>query len=179
MGLDDDRVAGSESRGCVTAGNGKGERKVAGAEDRNGPDRAKYGANVGAGERLAVRLRGINARPGPGAFFNHLRKKTKLTYGSADLSLQARLRQSRFTVRPLNQIRRDGFDAGGDVTQEAGLVSAGQFAVVREGIIRQTGCEVNIVNGGGMIDGIKVSSNSRVESLKRSSRSLAGLAIEN
>jgi hypothetical protein len=124
-------------------------------------------------------LRGIDARHGPGAFFNHLRKKTQLTYGSADLSLQARLRQSRFAVRPLNQIRRDGFDAGSDVAQEAGLVSAGKFAVGRESIIRQTGREVDIVNGGGMIDGIKVSANSRVKTLKRRASSHAGLAIEN
>src|SRR5665213_2037122 len=103
MGLDYDGIAGSEGRGCVSSGDGKGEREIAGAEDRSGADGPKNGADIGARERLAVWLRGIDARHGPRALFDYLRKEAELVDGSADLALEPRFGQGCFMVRALHQ----------------------------------------------------------------------------
>ena len=179
MRLDDHRIARGKRRGRIPAGNRKRQRKIAGAEDCDRSERTQHGADIGARQRLAVRLRRIDARHGPRAFFHHLRKKPKLIDGAAHLSLQPRYRQRRLAMRALHNLRRDGFNARGNVAQEPRLFRAGELAVGREGIVGQPRRQVHVVYGGGVINRIEASSGGRVEALECRASSLVGFAVQN
>ena len=81
------------------------------------------------GKRLAIGLRGIDARVDPRALFDHLRKQAELIDGARGLAFQARFRQSRLAVGALHKLRHDGFNSVGDAAQEAGLLAAGKLPV--------------------------------------------------
>lgn len=148
MGFDDDGIAAGERGGGVAAGDRKGERKIAGAEYGDGAQRAKHGADVGPGQRLAIGLRGIDARVDPGAVFNKLREKTKLIDSASQLAFEARFRQSRFPIGARDHLRSGGIKASSDVAQEMRLFAARQLAINRERLFGQIGGEVHVFERG-------------------------------
>ena len=152
VGLDDHRIAGGKCSSRVAAGHGKRQRKVAGAKDGDRAERTHHGANVGARQRLAVGLRGIDARIHPRALLDHLRKKAKLVDGARRFAFQPRFGQRRLAVRPLHKLRHDGFDAIGDVAQKSRFLPPGKLAVyVANASSGQVGGKIQVLNRSAVI----------------------------
>src|SRR5208283_2669845 len=114
-----DGIAAGNGRSGVAASYGKCQGKVAGAEDGYRAERPHHGANVGARERLALGLRGIDARGDPRALFDDLSEEAKLVDGARRFALQARLGQRGLTMGALDNVGDDGFDTVGDAPQKS------------------------------------------------------------
>ena len=126
VGHHDDRAACGESGSGVAAGDGVGEGEVARAEDGDGADGTEQRAVVGLGQRLAVRVRGLDAGVDPIAFLDEVGEETQLAHGAADLTLATRLGEAGLLRRAGDEGGRGGFDPGGDVAEEGGLLLAGE-----------------------------------------------------
>src|SRR5438128_6096397 len=62
MSFDDDGISGGECRGSVATGDGKREREIAGAEDDNGAQGPRDGANFGLASWFASGVGAIDPR---------------------------------------------------------------------------------------------------------------------
>ena len=133
VGFDDDGASGGEGRGGVSAGDGKREGEVAGAEDGDGAERAQHGANVGTRERLAIGECGIDAGLDPGAFFDDTGEHAELVGGAVDFAGEAGHGQRGFKMCALGEFFAMGFEAVGDAAEEGGAGFAAGLRVACEG----------------------------------------------
>src|SRR5208283_2897581 len=114
-----DGIAAGNGRSGVAASYGKCQGKVAGAEDGYRAERPHHGANVGARERLALGLRGIDARGDPRALLDNLREEAKLVDGTRGLALEPRLGERRFAMGALDDVGDDRLEAVGNGPQKS------------------------------------------------------------
>ena len=84
VGLEDHGAAGGEGRGGVAARGREGEREVAGAEDRDRAERHLALADVGAGQRRAVRQGRVDADAEEVALADHVGEQPQLAGGAGD-----------------------------------------------------------------------------------------------
>jgi hypothetical protein len=92
MRLDHDRATGSKRRRGVSSRNGKGEREIAGAENRNRAKSDLAQTKIGTRERLAIWQGRIERSADPSALAN---------YGSEELQLSHR--PSAFAFNPASR----------------------------------------------------------------------------
>ena len=137
VGHHDDWTASGEGRGGVAAGDRVGEGEVAGAEDGDGADRTEERAMVRLGQRLAVRICGLDAGIDPIALLDEIGEEAQLAHRAADLTLAAGFGQAGFLGRTGDEGRRGGFDAGGDVAEKGGLLLTGKCGEGRGGLSGQ------------------------------------------
>ena len=121
MGLEDHGAAGGEGRGGVSARRREGEREVAGAEDGDRAQRDLALADVGAGQRSAVRQGRIDADAAEVALADHGGEEAELAGGAGAFALQPGGGQAGFLAGADDQLVADGFDVVGDGLQEAGV----------------------------------------------------------
>ncbi|KVK66906.1 hypothetical protein L907_19945 [Agrobacterium sp. C13] len=141
MALDDDRAAGCQSRGGITAGRGEGEREVGGAEDRDGTDRTLHQADIRARQGLAVRQRLIVAAVEIVALADMRGEKAQLANGAAAFALQASCGQAGLGGADFGDGVGAGFDLLGNGVEECGALFAGGVTVAPEGVFGCfTGC---------------------------------------
>ena len=145
----DDGAARGEGRGGIAAGDGVGEREVARAEDGDGADGTEERAVVRLGQGLAVRIRGLDAGVDPIAFLDEVGEEAQLAHGAADLALATGLGEAGLLRRAGDEGGRGGFDAGGDVAEERGLLLAGKSGEHRGGLVGQDAGLVRFGRGGG------------------------------
>ena len=134
VGHHDDRAARGKGRGGVTSGHGVSEGEVAGAEDGDRANRTKQRTVIRLGERFAIWIRGLDTGVDPFAFLDQVGEETELAHRAADLTLAARFGQTSFLGGPGDQGRCRGFDAGGDVAEEGGLLLSGKSGERRGGL---------------------------------------------
>ena len=122
VGLDDDGAAGGERGGGVTAGDGEGEREVAGAEDDDGADGDLALPDVQPRCRGTVRLGGVDAGgvevPGP----DHLGEESQLSDGTADFTGQPCRGQPGLGHGTVDDRFAHGFDVVRDRLEEGGAL---------------------------------------------------------
>ncbi len=94
-----------QRRSRIASRNRKCQRKIARPKHRHRSQRSRHRAYIRLGQRLARRIRLIDPRIHPRAFFHHLRKQRQLIRRSRKLSLQARQRQPRLQIRSLHNRR--------------------------------------------------------------------------
>ena len=145
----DDGAARGEGRGGIAAGDGVGEREVARAEDGDGADGTEERAVVRLGQGLAVRIRGLDAGVDPIAFLDEVGEEAQLAHGAADLALATGLGEAGLLRRAGDEGGRGGFDAGGDVAEERGLLLAGKSGEHRGGLVGQGAGLIRFGRGGG------------------------------
>ena len=145
MRFHDYGIACGEGRSRVSSGYGKGQGKIAGAENGDRAERVMHGADGGLGQGLAVGVSVIDARVHPGAFFHYFRKEPQLITGSPHLALQASFGQCCFQVGPLDDGRRRSFDGGGNAAQKGAFFLARKLAVNGKGGLRQARRPLQIV----------------------------------
>ena len=145
----DDGAARGEGRGGVAAGDGVGEGEVARAEDGDGADGTEERAVVRLGQGLAVRIGGLDAGVDPIAFLDEVGEEAQLAHGAADLALATRLGEAGLLRRAGDEGGRGGFDAGGDVAEEGGLLLAGKSGEHRGGLVGQGAGLIRFGRGGG------------------------------
>ncbi len=149
--------------------------KLLAPKTATGPEPAHHRANIGPRQRLAIGLRGIDARIDPRTFFNHLRKQAKLIDGARGLAFEARFRQSGLAVGALHKLGHDGFNAVGNAAQEAGLLSAGKLAVGDKCFFGEIGGAIQIAERGAMVDRLKLRARGRIDAVKSGSSCLREL----
>ena len=145
----DDGATRGEGRGGVAAGDGVGEGEVARAEDGDGADGTEERAVVRLGQGLAVRVGGLDAGVDPVAFLDEVGEEPQLAHRAADLTLTACLGEAGLLRRPGDEDGRGGFDAGGDVAEEGGLLLARKAGEHRGGLVGQGAGLIRFGRGGG------------------------------
>ncbi|CAM5209334.1 hypothetical protein CDEF62S_00853 [Castellaniella defragrans] len=117
----------------VAAGHGKGQREVAGTEDRDGADGDVARADVAARRRFAVRQGMIDAGVQPVALAHDACEQAQLIDGAAALAFEPGAGQARFLhgagdefVAQIENGLRHGFQEGGALFQRG-------FAIHRKG----------------------------------------------
>ena len=178
MSLDDDRIARGERGSRISAGDRKGERKVARSKDNDRAKRTQQRAQIGPWQGRAIGLRWVDAGIDPRAFFGKLRKEPELVCGSRQLSLKTLFRQGRLAMRAFHQLHRNAFDSPCDVAKKPALFLAGMLAVYREGFPGQCCRQVNVLQRSGMEGRNEASSSRGIEARKLLSGSLSRLAIQ-
>src|ERR1700730_15387229 len=121
MSFDYDRISSGQGRGCVTAGNGKGQRKVTRAEDDNRPKRSQHRPHIRLAQRRASRIRWIDPCVNPRTFFNQFCEETKLTTGAPGLGADAGGRKCCLVNSARYQRVTELLDVVGDSSQEGGF----------------------------------------------------------
>ena len=150
-----DRAGCGDGCGGVTAGDGKGEREVAGSEDGYRADGAKHGAEIGPGQRRAVGLGGVNPRVNPGAFFKEFGEESKLAGGARHFSVEAREWQGGFKVSALDDGDFGGFEVVGDSSQQGSALGAGGCCEGQSGLCGEGGGAVELGGRGGVEGGFE------------------------
>ena len=121
VGLEDHRAAGGEGGGGVSSRRREGQREVAGAEHGHRSQRDLALADVGAGERRALRQGGVDADAAEVALPDHGGEQAELAGGAGTFALQPGRGQSGLLARADDQLVADGFDVVRDGFQEAGV----------------------------------------------------------
>ena len=103
---------------------------------------------VRLGQRLAIRIRSFNTCIKPIAFFDEVGEETELAHRAADLTLATRLGQAGLLRRTGDEGGRGGFDAGGNVAEEGGLLMAGKSGEHRGGLVGQGAGLIRFGRGG-------------------------------
>ena len=104
---------------------------------------------VRLGQGLAVRIRGLDAGVDPIAFLDEVSEEAQLAHRAADLTLAACLGEAGLLCRTGDEGGRGGFDAGGDVAEEGGLLLAGKSGEHRGGLVGQGAGLIRFGRGGG------------------------------
>ena len=133
MGLHHHGAAGRQRGSGVAAGNREGEREIAGPEDRHRPYPDAVLPDVGAGERLPVGKRRVDARIQEVPPAHHGSEQAQLVRGAGALAPDARLRKSGLPHHQLHEAVIESVDLGGDRFQEARPLLQCRFPVIREG----------------------------------------------
>ncbi len=104
-------ASGSQSAGGVASGHGKCEWEIAGSEDCDGTDGGQNAAQIGAGNRLAIRQCGVDAGIAPGPFAEQVRKHAELSNGAAAFTGEAVFWETCFLVSAGDQcvVEREEF----------------------------------------------------------------------
>ena len=134
VGLEDHRAAGGEGRGGVAARRREGQREVAGAEDGDRAQRDLALADVGAGQRRAVRQGRVDADAAEVALADHVGEEAQLAGGAGAFALQAGGGQAGFLAGADDQFVADGLDVVRDRVQERGVGFRVQRAEGLEGL---------------------------------------------
>ncbi len=132
MRLHDHGAAGREGRRRVATGDGKCQGKIARAKHDHRAEREQHPPQIGAGQRLAIRQRGVDARIDPRALAHELREEPELPAGARALAGDARERQAGFGIRPLEQRVAERLDFGGDRFEQFRAVGARARAILGE-----------------------------------------------
>jgi hypothetical protein len=143
MALDDHRAAGGQRAGRVAARGREGEREVAGAEHRDGPDRHEHAPHVGPRDRLGVRVRGVDDRLDVVAGVDDRGERLQLARGALELATQARLGQAGLAARDRHDLVPCRTQPPGGHAQERGACS---------GIAQLARAEDLVRGGDGLVD---------------------------
>ena len=147
VGLDHDGAAGGERGGGVTARDGEGQREVAGTEDRDRAQRDPALADVGTGERCAVRQRRVDPGADPAALADQGGEQAQLVGGAGQLAADPRLDDAGLALHALDEGVAEGVDVVGDLLEErAALLGAG-LAVDAERLARERGGPGDVLAG--------------------------------
>ncbi|MNZ43675.1 hypothetical protein D3C78_612830 [compost metagenome] len=137
MGLDDHRATGGQRRRGVTACDGEGQGKVAGAEHRHRAERHLTLTQVRAGQGLTLRQRGVDPYIQPLTGTHGAGKGSQLLASAAPFTLDARAWQAGLGHSAVDQFIAEGFDFAGDGFEEFGAGLQGRRAVAVQGTPRQ------------------------------------------
>ncbi len=126
VGFEDYGAAGGEGGGGVSSRRREREREVAGAENGHGSQRDLALADVGAGERRALRQGGVDADAAEVALADHGGEQAELAGGAGTFALQPGRGQSGLLARADDQLVADGFDVVRNGIEEAGVRVSGR-----------------------------------------------------
>jgi DNA-binding transcriptional regulator YhcF (GntR family) len=118
MALDHDGAARGEGGRGVAARGREGEREVARAEHRHGPDRHEHPPHVRARDRRGRGIGGVDDRLDVVAGVEHGGEGLELAAGPLELGAQARLRQPRLRARGRHDRVAGGAQARGGGAEE-------------------------------------------------------------
>jgi hypothetical protein len=124
MTLDHDRAAGRERRDGVAAGGREREREVARAEHGDWPDRDEHPPDVGARDRLGVRVGRVDDRLDVVARLEQGRERLELAGGALELAPQPRLRQPGLAAGDGDDLVAGGAQSPGGGAQQRGASAA-------------------------------------------------------
>lgn len=129
VALDDDGAPGGEGARGVAAGGRVGQGEVAGAEDRDGTERAEHAADVGLGDGAAAGLPAVDDRADPVAVARDAGEHAEGGGGAFTLGHDADGRETGLGGGEIDEVGaelvdvlRDAFEQGGVVGVGCGLV---------------------------------------------------------
>ncbi len=148
--LHDHRAARGEGGCGVATGGGEGEREIAGAEHRHGPQRDLALPQIGTRQGRALRHGGIDAQAEPVALAHGGREEAKLPHSAAALAFEPRAGQAAFLHGPFDQPVAQRDDPVGAGFQETRPPLQVQPAIGVEGAFgKGTGAGDFVFSGGG------------------------------
>ena len=149
VALDDHGAARGERGRGVAARGGEGEREVARAEHRDGPDGDEHAAHVGARDRRGVGVGRVEDRLDVVAGVEHGRERLELAGRALELAAQPPLGQAALAPRDVDDRVAGRPQACGGAAQEGGARGA---VAERGGVERGRGG----VHGGGDVGGARL-----------------------
>jgi hypothetical protein len=148
MSIDDYGITGGERGGGVAPGYRKGEREIAGAEDRDRAERYEHRPDVWRRNRFATRLGSIDSGIDPGSFLDQRSKHPQLIAGATGFGLNAAGGQSGFEGGPFGQLLAYRFDIFRNLSKEYCFHPTRHPAVLFECGRREPARKVHFVAGG-------------------------------
>src|SRR5699024_3711878 len=142
--LDDDGAASCQSCSGVSTSDGEGEREIAGSEYDHRADRNAALTDVEARSRRTFRLRRIDANTVVIALTDHTGEQTKLPNGTAHLTGEASIGQTRLRHSPLDDLLTIAFDLLSDGVKEGRTIRWSGGAVFAEGLRGRLGCLLDL-----------------------------------
>ncbi len=148
VSFDDDRIARGQRRGGVSARDGKGQRKITGAENHHRAQRMQHGTEIGLG-RSARGVGPIDSRHDPRTLFHYFREQAKLATGARGFTLQARFRQSSLLLGALDQFIHGSVNLVGNGTQKLCFFAPRDLAIGCESLMRKASSRIYFVSSSG------------------------------
>ena len=106
-----------------------------------------------------------------------MRKQAKLIDGARGLALQARFRQSRLFVCAFHKLRHNGFNAVGDVAQEAGTLATGKLAVGDKCFLGEIRGAIHVGRRGATVNRLQARTRGRIKAVKSSTDGFGAFTI--
>ncbi len=145
MRFDHHRATSSQRRSRIASGHRKCQRKIAGSEHRHGPDGNQHSTNIRFRQRLAIRLRQINARFDPRTFANQRGEHFQLVHRATAFTGQPLFGQSGFDVGAFDQriANRQNFIRDG--VQKSCAIFRGQLSVRVKSFFGGNQCPIDVI----------------------------------